>query len=67
MYDLGDLYLALDGLALGVYEAREDFKKHKVDISASERVRVFDEFNELQSQLDRFRSIVDDLERGISL
>jgi UDP-N-acetylmuramoylalanine-D-glutamate ligase len=67
MYDLGDLSLELDKISEKIEAAREDFREHKVDILASERVRVFDEFNGLQSRLDRFRSIVDDLERGISL
>lgn len=67
MYDLGDLSLELDKISEKVEAAREDFRGRKVGILASERVRVFDEFNDLQSQLDRFRSIVDDLERGISL
>lgn len=67
MYDLGDLSLELDKISEKVEAAREDFRGHKVDILESERVRVFDEFNGLQSQLDRFRSIVDDLEWGISI
>jgi len=67
MYDLGDLSLELDKISEKIEAAREDFKGHKVDILVSERVRVFDEFNGLQSRLDQFRSIVDDLERGISL
>lgn len=67
MYDLGDLSLELDKISEKIEAAREDFRGHKVDILASERVRVFDEFNGLQNRLDRFRSIVDDLERGISL
>lgn len=67
MYDLGDLSLELDRISENIKAAREDFRGHKVDILASERVRVFDEFNGLQSRLNRFRSIVDDLERGISV
>lgn len=67
MYDLGDLSLELDRISENIKAARKDFKEHKVDILASERVSVFDEFNDLQSQLNHFRSIVDDLERGISL
>lgn len=67
MYDLGDLSLELDKISEKIEAAREDFREHKVDILASECVRVFDEFNDLQSRLNQFRSIVDDLERGISL
>lgn len=67
MYDLGDLSLELDKISENIKAAKEDFREHKVDILASERVRVFDEFNGLQSRLNRFRSIVEYLERGISI
>ena len=67
MYDLGDLSLELDKISENIKAAKEDFREHKVDILASERVRVFDEFNSLQNRLNQFRSIVDDLERGISI
>lgn len=67
MYDLGDLSLELDRISGKIEAARKDFREHKVDILASERKRVFHEFDDLQSKLNHFRSIVDDLERGISL
>ena len=67
MYDLGDLYQGLDELALNADEIRETFKNHKVNITESERVRLFLEFKKLETRLDIFRSVVDDLQRGISL
>lgn len=67
MYDLGDLYQGLDELALNADEIREVFKNHKVNITESERVRLFLEFKKLETRLDIFRSVVDDLQRGISI
>lgn len=67
MYDLGDLYQGLDELALNADEIRETFKNHKVNITESERVRLFLEFKKLETRLDIFRSVVDDLQRGISI
>lgn len=67
MYDLGDLYHGLDELALNADEIRETFKNHKVNITESERVRLFLEFKKLETRLDIFRSVVDDLQRGISI
>lgn len=67
MYDLGDLYQELDELALNADEIRETFKNHKVNITESERVRLFLEFKKLETRLDIFRSVVDDLQRGISI
>ncbi|GET11637.1 hypothetical protein SN811_01370 [Ligilactobacillus agilis] len=67
MYDLGDLYQGLDELALNANEIREAFKTHKVNITESERVRLFLEFKKLEARLDIFRSVVDDLQRGISV
>lgn len=67
MYDLGDLYQGLDELVLNADEIREAFKNHKVNITESERVRVFLEFKKLETRLDIFRSVVDDLQRGISI
>lgn len=67
MYDLGDLYQGLDELALNADEIRETFKNNKVNITESERVRLFLEFKKLETRLDIFRSVVDDLQRGISL
>ena len=67
MYDLGDLYQGLDELALNANEIRETFKTHKVNITESERKRVSREFEKLETRLDIFRSVVDDLQRGISI
>lgn len=67
MYDLGDLYQGLDELALNADEIRETFKNHEVNITESERVRLFLEFKKLETRLDIFRSVVDDLQRGISI
>lgn len=67
MYDLGNLYQGLDELALNADEIRKDFKNHKVNITESERVRLFLEFKKLETRLDIFRSVVDDLQRGISI
>lgn len=67
MYDLGELYQGLDELALNADEIREAFKNHKVNITESERVRLFLEFKKLETRLDIFRSVVDDLQRGISI
>lgn len=67
MYDLGDLYQGLDELALNADEIRETFKNHEVNITESERVRLFLEFKKLEMRLDIFRSVVDDLQRGISI
>ena len=67
MYDLGDLYQGLDELALNANEIRETFKTQKVNITESERKRVSREFEKLETRLDIFRSVVDDLQRGISI
>jgi len=65
--EIGELYIKLDGMWADNQDNRRDFNKSKLGLSELERVQINEEFKRLETQIEEFMCLVDNIERGITV